>query len=97
MPSRSAATLVRLRRCTTALMKCVVPIITPSIFLPASTPVEPRLFSESQDAGRDVLAGRRLDGAHHLAFFDQDSVGVGAAHVDADASHAENTLLKSRS
>jgi len=54
-------------------------------------------FQGVQDAGRDVLAGRRLDGAHHLAFFDQDSVGVGAAHVDADASHAENTLLKSRS
>jgi hypothetical protein len=29
-------------------MKWVVPIITPSIFLPASTPVEPRLCSESR-------------------------------------------------
>ena len=51
MPSLSAATLVRERRCTTALMKCVVPIITPSSFFsapPASfrTPVADRLFSE---------------------------------------------------
>ena len=97
MPSRSAATLVRLRRCTTALMKCVVPIITPSIFLPCENAGRTEALQRIQDAGRDVLAGRRLDGAHHLAFFDQDSVGVGAAHVDADASHAENTLLKSRS
>jgi hypothetical protein len=53
MPSLSAATLVRWRRWTTALMKCVVPIITPSIrfSLPLesfSTPVAARLFSESR-------------------------------------------------
>ena len=90
MPSRSAATLLRCRRWTTALMKCVVPIITPSMRLPESTPVEPRLFSEVEDARGHILAGRRLHGAHHLAFLDQDGVGVGAAHVNANASHASN-------
>ena len=48
MPSLSAATLVRCRRWTTALMKCVVPIITPSMRLPSSTPVDPRLLIESR-------------------------------------------------
>ena len=50
-----------------------------------------------EDARGHVLAGRRLHGAHHLAFLDQDGVGVGAAHVNANASHASNTLLKSMS
>ena len=39
MPSRSAPTRVSRRRCTTAFMKCVVPIITPSIRLVSSVPV----------------------------------------------------------
>ena len=53
MPSLSAPTLVRWRRWTTALMKWVVPIITPSMrfsvpFDSFKTPVAPRLFSESR-------------------------------------------------
>ena len=53
MPSLSAATFVRWRRWTTALMKWVVPIITPSMRFsvpPGSfnTPVAARLRSESR-------------------------------------------------
>ena len=56
-----------------------------------------RLFSESRmPVVTSSLVGA-LTAPEHLAVFDQDGVGVGAAHVDADASHAENTLLKSRS
>ena len=54
-------------------------------------------FDRIEDAGGDILAGRRLHGAHHFAVLDQDGVGVGAAHVNANASHASNTLLKSMS
>ena len=77
-------------------MKCVVPIITPSMRLSAppasfSTPVAPRLLSES----RMPVVTSSLVGAftapRHLAVLDQDGVGVGAADVDADASHASKT------
>ena len=50
-----------------------------------------------QDTRGDVLAGRGLDGPHDLAVLDQNGVRVGAADIDADTSHDENTLLKSRS
>ena len=57
-----AATLPRSRRWTTALVKCVVPIITPSMRSRApSTPARSRgSASASSDAGGHVLAGRRL-------------------------------------
>ncbi len=97
MPSLSAATLVSCRRCTTALMKCVVPIITPSIFLPFRTPVAPSAFNASRMPVVTSSLVRRLDCARDLAFFDQDCVGIGAADIDAIRLMGENTLLKSRS
>src|SRR5262249_52986464 len=49
-----------------------------------------------ENAGGDVLAGRRLDRADDLALLDQSRVRVGAANLDLHASHAENTLLNLR-
>ena len=64
---------------------------------PSARRSTPRLFSDSRmPVVTSSLVGA-LTAPHHLAVFDQDGVGIGAAHVDANASHAENTLLKSRS
>lgn len=48
------------------------------------------------DAAGHVLGGRRFDRMHDPAVLKQHRIGVGAANVDADASHA-NTERKSRS
>ncbi len=49
------------------------------------------------DPGRHVRGGRRLDPRGHRVVLEQDRVGVGAAHVDADAPSHANTERKSRS
>src|SRR4029450_8335437 len=51
----------------------------------------------ARDAGGDVLGGGRLHRGHHRVVLEQHRVGVGAAHVDADASSHANTERKSRS
>ncbi len=49
------------------------------------------------DAGRHVRRGGRLHPRGHRVVLEQDRVGVGAAHVDADAPSHANTERKSRS
>ena len=102
MPSRSAATLVRCAALHHGVDEMrgadhhAVELLQRAA-ASFSTPLDRRLFSESRmPVVTSSLVGA-LTAPHHLAVFDQDGVGVGAAHVDANASHAENTLLKSRS
>ncbi len=83
---RTAAVGARSRRCTTALVKWVVPIITTST-LSAPIPAAARPCAAPPHAGHHVGAGRRLDARHHAVTSIRARVYVGAAHVDADADH----------
>ena len=95
---RTAATRPRSRRCTTALVKWVVPIIT------ASTPPRaPGACSTQRGEGaRDAASSRPavvgvFTAADDRVVLEEHGVGVGAAHVDADAPSHANTERKSRS
>ncbi len=95
-PMRSAATFVRSRRCTTALVKCVVPISTALTSAPFAVWARSMRYRR-QDAAGDVGRRRRLDGSLDPAVRDQNGVRVGAADVDADAFHDANAEWKSMS
>ena len=86
-PMRIAPTRLKERRCTTALMKCVVPIMTASTGLSPTAPVAVQAGERVEDAAGHVWRRRRLDGGAHPPLLDQHRVRVGAADVDADASH----------
>ncbi len=82
-PIRIAATRVRSRRCTTALVKCVVPIMTASIGPAGATPAS-KLAQRRRDPARHVGRGGRLDGVDDGGAVEQHGIGVGATDVDAD-------------
>ena len=95
-PMRTAATRPRSRRCTTALVKWVVPIITacaaraPGACSPATASA--RVMPVVTSGG-----GGRLHRGRDRVLLEEHGVGVGAAHVDADAPSHANTERKSRS
>ena len=46
------------------------------------------LYLALAHAVRDIDGGRPLQRREHLAAFEQDGIGIGAADVDSDAAHA---------
>ena len=86
-PSRTAAVGARSRRCTTALVKCVVPIITASTASAFVRDASQHLFERVDDAPQYIRCGRRLDGGEHVGPVHDHGIGVGTADVDADADH----------
>ncbi len=88
MPIRTAATRASWRRCTTALMKCVVPIITPSIRPCATSGCAAQRDERGDDAARSHprVVGV-LTAMDDPPVVEQHRIGVGAADIDPDPPH----------
>ncbi len=82
---RTTAVRLRLRRSTTALVKCVVPSIT-ALTAPGAAPVSDKQLGQDRgDAAADVARGGRLCPADDAATVHENGIRVGAAHVNTDA------------
>jgi hypothetical protein len=92
MPIRIAATFIKFRRWTTALMKCVVPITTASTVSRGGIGATP---SGRRECRMSHPCGRTFDSENHLVAIQQHGVGIGAADVNSNASH-QFTLQRQR-
>ena len=86
-PSRSTPTRHRCWASTSALVKCVVPIITALMAEAGDSADFQDLGDGADDAAADIRRGRRLVAREHGAAAQQHRIGVRAAHVDANPQH----------
>ena len=77
----------RSRRCTTALVKCVVPSITTSIDF-GSRPISRARRSAPRLRPCDIGGSGRLEAEDDTIILHDRRIGIGPSYIDADPDHA---------